>query len=123
MSKFHDIIKEYREKYLTENKTRYFKTYASWKRAVKAIDPSVEFKGDKDIDSAGAKGKYHAEWDGEEGTIEKWEQLSEDMNSNEEEESTPQEEAKKKKIENLDRQITDETIKDKEEELRDLKQN
>lgn len=48
-----------------ENGDRTFQTFAAWKRAVKAINPSAEFYGDKDI--GGAKGI--GEWDGETGLI------------------------------------------------------
>lgn len=52
-----------------EEKT--FKSFASWKRAVKALEPDVKIEGDKDI--ASAVGKYKsfstAEWDGETGCI------------------------------------------------------
>lgn len=47
------------------NGDRVFQTYAAWKRAVKAINPSAEFYGDEDI--GGAKGI--GEWDGETGLI------------------------------------------------------
>ena len=47
------------------NGDRVFQTYAAWKRAVKAINPSAEFYGDKDI--GGAKGI--GEWDGETGLV------------------------------------------------------
>lgn len=44
---------------------RVYKTYAGWKRAVKAIDPKAQFYGDKDIGGAFGIG----EWDGAEGII------------------------------------------------------
>lgn len=47
-----------------------FQTYNAWKRAVKKLDPDATFTGDKDIDSYKGK-KFHADWDGEKGKIEK----------------------------------------------------
>jgi hypothetical protein len=125
MSKFKQLIKEYRDNYLTENKVRTFQTYSSWCSAVKKLSPDVEIKGDKDIASAFVKGKFDAEWDGEKGTIEPTgKPIEEEVQSNDEEEKpTPQEEMKKKKLKNLDNQIADEEIKDKEEHLRTLKTN
>lgn len=125
MSKFSDIIKEYRETYLTEDKIRRFRTYPAWKRAVKAIDPNAEFHGDIDIDDAGKRGVYYAEWDGVEGTIEiDSRPVKEEINSNDDEEKQdPVTQMKKKKLQDLDKKITDETLKDKEEELKDLQSN
>jgi len=44
---------------------REFRTYAGWKRAVKAIDPNAEFYGDSDIGGA----KNIGEWEGDKGSI------------------------------------------------------
>ena len=50
------------------NKVREFQTYGAWKSAVKKLNPSAKFTGDKDIDSCSCK-ECEAEWDGEKGTI------------------------------------------------------
>jgi hypothetical protein len=51
-------------------KIREFQTYSAWKGAVKKLDSSASFTGDKDIDSYKGKGGFHADWDGEKGKIE-----------------------------------------------------
>jgi hypothetical protein len=61
-----NLIKEAYEE--DGEKVREFKTYSSWKSAVKKLDPSASFTGDRDIDSYKGK-KFFAEWDGEKGEI------------------------------------------------------
>lgn len=52
-----------------DQKVREFQTYSAWKSAVKKLNPSAKFTGDKDIDSCSCK-ECEAEWDGDKGTIE-----------------------------------------------------
>ena len=61
-----NLIKEAYEE--DGEKVREFRTYGSWKSAVKKLDPSASFTGDRDIDSYKGK-KFFAEWDGEKGEI------------------------------------------------------
>lgn len=56
-------------KQTNKQKTREFSTHKSWKEAVKKLDKSATFVGDKDIDGSFSKGEYDAEWDGAAGEI------------------------------------------------------
>lgn len=58
---------------IKESKERTFRTFPAWKSALRKLDSSVTFEGDKDIAQAfvtkNGKKSGVGEWDGETGTI------------------------------------------------------